>query len=1060
MKKLLALVLALVMTLSLAVVGSNAAFKDADKVSDTYAEAVDVLAGMKVFQGYTDGSFQPEGSITRAEVAAIVYRLYTGDVTDKQASLYATYNKFTDMNGAAWAAGYIGYCANAGLVKGYDAKTFGPSDKVTGYQALAMILRAVGYDKNDEFTGSQWQLHVAQYAQQLGILKNVKDEDLNAAASRQLVAELLFRTAAYVPTVTYTAALGYTNLNALINGQKNDTLGYKNFGLTKAASSADKWGRPYYTWFNDVNGDKVQQATEATYATVKATPAVKYTTKVTECDIANDLGLKANETMAVYDNGAVAASWTIRPLATTATKGAQGEQVEIYELSDGSYRVVVIDTYLAKVIKNSDLTYDNAGHVRTYATIDLAVYSSKVSAEAAAKNLTLTSSTANFGYVAGDYVLVNVNATAAKSDILGKAESIEGSQTIIYTNADKHTVNGTDYNDAVKFNLDMAQKDGKMKYTWFFDQFGNLIGDKVIANVYSYGTITSMWWAEDASTGGGKAMATVVYMDGTPETVELNTVDSRAITYSIASTGTGSPMYMDAATTGYLYLAPYASTNYAADALTNNADLLAGTVGTAKDGHLFRFFKNETTGKVDAVKVTNPATLNMVDQTVATVTPKVSFIAGSIRTNDSTVYLIQKVGATATAAKTYETVTGYSNIPALQNVTADAIDLDGDGYADYVYLTGDAANQKTSGLFYVSSVSYSYDSATGIYSVYGYVDGVADKYIQVSDVTGSDNWDNTTSGGNIKAALTADTLYVVKYVDGMAVAISPVGTTASTIATVATADYNKSYTVADYDKYSVVKTNGGGITANDYVDAAGNHYFVGGATCVLPNTGFKADMSEQTVYLVFNTVDKSVVSAYIIDQDNCTVAVAAEANATGYVTVWGETAHVTKVASGTKVAFCITPAAGYEVTGYTVNGVAGNVSDIVTAGSLSYVGLTVTGDTTVDFVVAKKDTSATLPTTLSATAGGSTLDTSVKGYATLAEAVANAKPSHLTGAASIEVAVSDSANNTVAAQIYTSAPTSFSSSQATVSGNVNTGSYIVIAVTVSGTTYYAAYTVA
>ena len=233
MKKLLALVLALVMTLSLAVVGSNAAFKDAEKVNASYAEAVDVLSGMKVFQGYPDGSFQPEGSITRAEVAAIVYRLYTADVTDKQASLYATYNKFTDMNGAAWAAGYIGYCANAGLIKGYDAKTFGPADKVTGYQALAMILRAVGYDKNDEFTGAQWQLRVASTAQQLGILKNVKGVDLNAAASRELVAELLFRTAAEVPMVTYTPALGYTNMNAIVYGTKNATLGHKNFGLTE-----------------------------------------------------------------------------------------------------------------------------------------------------------------------------------------------------------------------------------------------------------------------------------------------------------------------------------------------------------------------------------------------------------------------------------------------------------------------------------------------------------------------------------------------------------------------------------------------------------------------------------------------------------------------------------------------------------------------------------------------------------------------------------------------------------------------------------------------------------
>ena len=233
MKKLLAMVLALVMTLSLAV-SANAAFEDAKDINATYAEAVDVLAGMKVFQGYDNGkTFKPQGDITRAEVAAIVYRLYTGDVTDKQASLYATYNKFNDMNGAAWAKGYIGYCGNAGLIKGYDAKTFGPSDKVTGYQALAMILRAVGYDKNDEFTGAQWQLRVASTAQQLGILKNVKGVDLNAAASRELVAELLFRTAAEVPMVTYTPALGYTNMTAIVNGNKNDTLGKKNFGLTE-----------------------------------------------------------------------------------------------------------------------------------------------------------------------------------------------------------------------------------------------------------------------------------------------------------------------------------------------------------------------------------------------------------------------------------------------------------------------------------------------------------------------------------------------------------------------------------------------------------------------------------------------------------------------------------------------------------------------------------------------------------------------------------------------------------------------------------------------------------
>ena len=220
LKKILALVLALVMSMSLLATAN--AFSDDKDIDATYNEAVSVLSGLKVFEGYEDGSFQPKGSITRAEVAAIIYRIVTGDVEDKQVKLYADYNKFTDVKSSSWYAGYVNYCANAELVKGRDGKTFDPQGKVTGYEALAMILRAVGYDKNGEFTGKEWQVQTAAVAKSLGITNNIIPGTLSTAATRETVAEILFR-AILVPTVEYTLAYGYR--------PTGDSLGWKSFKL-------------------------------------------------------------------------------------------------------------------------------------------------------------------------------------------------------------------------------------------------------------------------------------------------------------------------------------------------------------------------------------------------------------------------------------------------------------------------------------------------------------------------------------------------------------------------------------------------------------------------------------------------------------------------------------------------------------------------------------------------------------------------------------------------------------------------------------------------------------
>ena len=801
MKKLLALVLALVMTLSLAVVGSNAAFKDADKVSATYAEAVDVLAGMKVFQGYTDGTFQPEGSITRAEVAAIVYRLYTGDVADKQASLYATYNKFNDMGGAKWAAGYIGYCANAGLVKGYDAKTFGPSDKVTGYQALAMILRAVGYDKAGEFTGADWQLHVAQYAQQLGILKNVKGEDLNAAASRQLVAELLFQTAAKVPCVTYTAALGYSNTSSILGTTKNDTLGYKNFGLTKSADTTDKWGRPCYKWTNGKTGSAL-----VTYATVKATPVATYTKAVAECDVAHDAGLTADTAYTLYVNGEkVVAKYTVNLTDTTTKIGAQGRLVEVYDDS-----IVMIDTFLAKVTYVAAATYDAQNHLKTPATITLEAYEAGTInpttqlKSAKATPYTLTNSSTNYEYAVGDYVLLNaftavagntatesglINTTTATKpgDIVGKATSIDGAQTIIYWNSKQHNVEGTVYDDAAKFWLDEAGKEST-KHTWFFDSYGNLIGAVDIAAATSYGVINSIWWAGNAADGSGVAKANVTYMDGTTGQVDISEITyftgnaGQAYTSNRATgTVTHSTNYTTSATLmqavgGYFYVDSYATENARVDAAANGNGIL--------NNHLFQF-TTKANGTLKAIEVAGnglaqpevvatasapyqsaiPAGLYNATVAVSKNTQVYRGSAWQLVVNDNTTFLVRTKTGTS---YTFSSVKGFTNVGSYTSAEVDFVDVNGDRVADYVYVTAPSATAKVTSLFYFDGQQGAYTLADGTWVVKGYVDGEAGE-VKFANYAAL-NSTLTKGSPAVATAPEANTLYVVSLEDGVVVA--------------------------------------------------------------------------------------------------------------------------------------------------------------------------------------------------------------------------------------------------------------------------------------------------
>ncbi len=512
MKKLLAMVLALVMTLSLAV--SASAVKADEKINEDYAEAVAVLNGMGVFKGYEDGSFKPENNITRAEVATIIYRIYTGDVAKNDKSgLYASYNKFTDMAGAGWAAGYIGYCSNAELVKGYPNGTFQPSGNITGYEVLAMILRAVGYDKNGEFTGADWALNVAKYAEQLDILKNVaKTTNLGAPATRELVAEILFR-AINVPMVTYTAAFGYQNVG--LNGDKdgklfqnNVTLGKKNFDLKKDDKTADKFGRPTITWTYKT-GD------EETVIAVK--PLATFTEPAKNCEVYDESGLAKDTKLDVYTNSAKKdGTYVIADNKDDSKQAMQGRLTEVYE-----DRLVNVDTYLAEVEKAVAEKTDAKGHVtKAYVLVD-DIYGF----EGKFDDKFVTSDE----FKADDMVLVTV--ADGKIQSMVKAENkaatltkIKGNYKVIDKVAD---VMGLDKEDVKTTNT--AAYKGTLEvlalgstYNFYFDTYGNVIGADELAS--NYAVLDSLYIARlDGKRGVDGLFGTPYFFNG--EKAEDVTID-------------------------------------------------------------------------------------------------------------------------------------------------------------------------------------------------------------------------------------------------------------------------------------------------------------------------------------------------------------------------------------------------------------------------------------------------------------------------------------------------------------------------------------------------------
>ena len=168
---------------------AGAAFTDEADIQAK--DAVNMLTSLGVIEGYEDGSFNPDGTVTRAEMAKMIFVVRNNTIDD---SAYENItSNLTDINNH-WAKGYIKFCESQGIIAGKGNGIFDPDATVTGTEAAKMLLVLAGYDADKAgLEGASWETNTLRYAGAAGILDNVAS-GLSSGLPRQYAAQMIYNT--------------------------------------------------------------------------------------------------------------------------------------------------------------------------------------------------------------------------------------------------------------------------------------------------------------------------------------------------------------------------------------------------------------------------------------------------------------------------------------------------------------------------------------------------------------------------------------------------------------------------------------------------------------------------------------------------------------------------------------------------------------------------------------------------------------------------------------------------------------------------------------------------
>ena len=711
LKRVLGLALASVMVLSMMVVGAGAAnfddFSDKDEIVNT--EAVSVLVELGVIAG-KDPSL---GNVTNYSYADTV---------------------------GHWAAGYIEYCTQLGIVAGDGDGKFNPNATVTGSEAAKMLLVAMGYKSEVEgFTGSNWAISTNVLANQNKLYGGLSI-DVDAGLTRDNAAQMAYN-ALNCEMVKYDYAL-VTGADGSLTSiprveKKDDTLLSEKFGgvrvegvvVRNEQTAANFEGKTRIAITNADELAKVghnftsETSSNATFEV--STDASLLGTSVFFYVVPSVASPKNSEKAVVL--GSVMDSGKNTVVTTTKTFGSDGiegfmkdEDIDVNDSTavyvDGSLKTNGKDgiTETAKITNKTGWEVkfiDNDNDGITESVVQTQYGFGKVTRYSTKDDGSLTIDTypdskdyksakvVGFEDVAlNDYVVYN---TMGGKLYVAKSETVTGTLETFKTNSDRLkanlTVDGTSYTFS---ELDYNKKDGELErpdtyldgsymgkeITLYMDKFGYVAAVSEVQGFTDYAYIANASANNDASGMAGSVRVYAVLADGT-------------------------------------------EASYVIDELDNDTCTGVGTSkGEVTIGNIYGYYVNSE-GKIDLTTVKNDKVAN---STAITYDKGDATISGSaMKVDSSTVFFygMLKNGS----VDSVEVYIGKDSAPSVKMTTDSTykmttVDKDADGIADAVLFVTDKVT--SSNILYL----YQYVKSTSDKAIYNAViDGKLVEGITVDD---------------------------------------------------------------------------------------------------------------------------------------------------------------------------------------------------------------------------------------------------------------------------------------------------------------------------------------